>query len=62
MATQYYGIEKGLNVDQVTTGSSTTGKTVEVTVDLADGATREQVMIAIEAIKVYIGKNIWPPA
>lgn len=62
MASRYFGIEKGANVDTVTQGSSTTSKTVELVVDLADGADKNQVLQAIEAIKLEIVKNIWPPA
>lgn len=62
MASRYFGAEKGANVDGVTQGSSTTSKTVEVVVDLADGADKNQVLQALEAIKLYIIANIWPPA
>ncbi len=62
MAVRYFGIEKGANVDGVTQGSSTTSKDVEVTVDLAAAADKQQVLVAIENLKIYITNNIWPPA
>ena len=63
MASRYFGIEMGKTFDDVTQGSSTTSKTVEIVVDLADGATREQVLLAIEQLEMYITKNTnWPPA
>jgi hypothetical protein len=62
MALRYFGVEKGANGDTVTQGSSTTSKTVEVVVDLADGADKGQVLVALEYIKNEIIKNIWPPA
>ena len=62
MAIQYFGCEKGANIDTVTQGAATTSKTVEVTVDLADGADKGQVLHALENIINEIQKNIWPPA
>ena len=43
-------------------GSSTQSKTVEIAIDLADGATRQEVFNAIENIKNYILQDIYPPA
>jgi hypothetical protein len=54
MAVQYIGIEKGAQSTTVTTDTSTTGKTVELAVDLADGATRAQVHLALKAIEQFI--------
>lgn len=63
MAVRYFGIEKGLTMGGITQDSSTTSKTFEFTVDLADGATREQAILAIEQLKNYIAQNTnWPPA
>ena len=62
MAVRYFGIEKGAKFTTVTQGSSSTGKTVEVTVDLADGASKEQVLVALQNLKDYILQNKWPPA
>lgn len=62
MASRYYALDIGENMTEVVEGSSSGSKTVEVVVDLADNATREQVLIAMENIKNYILQNIWPPA
>jgi hypothetical protein len=62
MAVQYFGIEKGAKFTTVTQDSSTTSKTIELTVDLADGASKEQVIVALQNLKDYILQNKWPPA
>jgi hypothetical protein len=62
MASRYYGCERGGKSDSVTDGSSSTSKTVEVVVDLADGANRNEVIEALENIKNYILADQWPPA
>ena len=62
MASRYYGLDVGLPQTSVLEGSSTQSKTVEVVVDLADLATREQVLIALENITNYILQDVWPPA
>jgi hypothetical protein len=62
MAVQYFGIEKGGKFTTVTQDSSSTGKTIEVAVDLADGASKEQVIVALQNLKDYILQNKWPPA
>lgn len=62
MASRYYALDVGLPLTSVVEGSSTQSKTVEVAVDLADSATREQVIVALENIKNYILQDVWPPA
>lgn len=62
MASRYFGIEKGEKFTSITEDSSTTGKTIEVVVDLADGASREQVLVGLENLKNYILQSNWPPA
>lgn len=62
MASRFYALDIGGNQTQVVEGSSTGSKTVEVVVDLADNATREQVLICIENIRNYILQDSWPPA
>lgn len=62
MAVQYFGIEKGAKFTTVTQDSSTTSKTIELAVDLADGASKEQVIVALQNLKDYILQNKWPPA
>lgn len=62
MASRYYALDLGENMTQVAEGSSTQSKTVEIAIDLADGANRQQVFEAIENIRNYILQDIWPPA
>lgn len=54
MAIQYYGVDKGAQYTTVTTGSSTTSKKIELTVDLTGAATRAQVLLGLEAIREFI--------
>lgn len=54
MTIQYYGIEKGAQLTAVTTGTSTTSKKIELTVDLTSTATRKQVLLGLEAIREFI--------
>jgi hypothetical protein len=62
MASRYYALEIGDNEYEVAEGASTQSKTVEIAVNLADSATREQVLVAIDNIKNYILRDVWPPA
>lgn len=62
MASRYYALDIGENEYQVAEGAATQSKTVEVAVDLADNATRDQVLVAIDNIKNYILRDVWPPA
>lgn len=62
MASRYYALDLGENITQVTEDSSTQSKTVEVAIDLADGATRQEVFNALENIKNFILQDIYPPA
>ena len=62
MAVRYFGIEKGFGLDGVTEDSSSTGKTFEFTVDLADSGSRQDALLAIKALEAYVLKSIWPPA
>jgi hypothetical protein len=62
MASRFYALDIGDNEYEVSEGATTQSKTVEVAVDLADNATREQVLIALKNIENYILRDIWPPA
>jgi hypothetical protein len=62
MASRFYALEIGDNEYEVAEGASTQSKTVEVAVNLDDGATRDQVLVALENIKNYILRDAWPPA
>ena len=62
MASRYYALDVGGSIVDVAEGSSTQSKTVEIAIDLADGASRQEVFNAIENIKNYILQDIYPPA
>lgn len=62
MASRYYALEIGDNEYEVAEGASTQSKTVEIAINLDDSATRDQVLVAIDNIKNYILRDIWPPA
>ena len=66
MATRRYKISAGAGVypggvtEEV--GAATDSDTVELTVDLADGMTREEVLNALTTIRGVIATGNWPPA
>lgn len=56
MADTYVGVNKGLAVETVTTGASTTSKAIEVR--FADTVTKKQdVLLGLEQIKKFIITN-----
>lgn len=64
MATRLYGISRGETEFQVTegVGSATSADGIELTVDLAVGLTKEDVLLALKKIEGHIVKGNWPPA
>ncbi|MFZ5791864.1 MAG: hypothetical protein ACOY3L_14325 [Pseudomonadota bacterium] len=64
MATRRFGVSRGETLTQVTeaVGSATAADNVELTVDLATGMTRHEVLMAIQYFKEYILQAKWPPA
>lgn len=63
MASRYFAIAKQhSNPENVTEGSSTGSKDVELVVDLTNSPTRAQVLQAVRAIEGYVQKCNWPPA
>lgn len=65
MATRIWGMSGGEPGHTYVTegvGSAVSADTVELTVDLADSLTREQVLEILEAFKTHILQGIWPPA
>lgn len=54
MAFKYYGVDRGAQATTVTNGSSTTGKKIELAVDLTSAATRADVLLGLEAIREAI--------
>lgn len=63
MATRLYHVDKGGNYRSITqeAGSATTNG-VELTVDLAKLASKKDVLLALDALKVYITSHVWKPA
>jgi hypothetical protein len=51
MASQYYGTDRAHQFSGVTTGTASTGRKIELVVDLSSNATRAEVLRALEAIK-----------
>jgi len=63
MATpHFFGIDLGLSLDTVIDDDSTTGKSVELVVELDDDPTKEQVIVALQNLRDYLLQNDWPPA
>lgn len=64
MATRRYGLSRGETFNQITeaVGAAVATDSVELTVDLASGLTREDVVLAIEKIQHHITQGNWPPA
>lgn len=54
MAIQYIGINRGQQSLNVTTGASTTGKQIELSVDLASNATRQEVLDSLDKLRDFI--------
>ncbi|MCG8548237.1 MAG: hypothetical protein MJE12_28900 [Alphaproteobacteria bacterium] len=63
MATRLYGISRGEGQDQITeaVGAATTDN-VELTIDLAAGLTREDVVLLLDRLSRYILEHDFPPA
>jgi hypothetical protein len=65
MATRQYNMARGDNRDTTiteATGSSVSSGFVQVTVDLAQGATKRDVTKALERLTDHIERAKWPPA
>jgi hypothetical protein len=64
MATRLYGISRGETEFQVVedVGSAVATDNIELTVDLAEDLTKEDVLLALDKFKAHITKGNWPPA
>lgn len=66
MASQYTGVSRGVGypgtLPTVVTGQSTTGKDMELVVDLSKSWTRADVLRGLEALKNFILSNTSPYA
>lgn len=63
MATRLYGISRGEGQEQIAeaVGSATTDD-LELTIDLAVGMTREEVVVLLDRVTRYILEHDFPPA
>lgn len=62
MADRIYGLDRGDTEFDVSEGSSSPTKDVEVVVDLAVSLEKSEVIQKLEEIKNHIVKGDWPPA
>ena len=63
MAKRYMGLSLGSHTEDVSAGSSTQSKDVEVVIDLSvTTLTKSDALIKIDEIKNYIIKQNWPLA
>lgn len=62
MADRIYGLDRGDNEFDVSEGSSSPTKDVEVVVDLAVSLEKSEVIQKLDEIKNHIIKGNWPPA
>lgn len=54
MAIQYFGVNRGQQSTDVVTGASATGRQIELSVDLASGATRKEVLDSLDKLRDFI--------
>lgn len=62
MADRIYGLDRGDVEENVSEGSSSPTKDVEIVIDLAVSLEKSEVLQLIEMIKNHILKGNWPPA
>jgi len=62
MADRIYGLDRGDTEFDVSEGSSSPTKDVEVVVDLAVSLEKSEVLRKLDEIKNHIVKGNWPPA
>lgn len=63
MAKEYYGRDRGQTQYQVVFGAATTGKGVEVVVDLSQNwSTGDLLQALMDIYNFIISSNNWPPA
>ncbi len=60
MADQFYGVDRGANVEGVTTGTSTTSKDVELRIDLSAGLRDAEIEIMVKNILRFRRENPGP--
>jgi len=60
MATQFFGLNRGEQRTSVSTGTSTTGKAIELAVNDAVGITRKEVVDQVQQILDFINSRSSP--
>ena len=54
MSIQYFGLNRGQQLKDIVTGTSTTGKNVEIAVNDAVGITRGELEVLLETLQMFI--------
>lgn len=62
MAAHYFAMELGDAPGDITSGTGSQTKTVEVAIELSDGATQAEVVTLIHTLASHIEQGPWPPA
>jgi len=54
MAKKYFGLNRGQNKDDVTTGAAVLNKGIEIVIDDAQGMTKSEILIKLEELEAAI--------
>jgi hypothetical protein len=54
MATQHFGLNRGERIESVSTGTSGTGKSIDLAIDDTAGLTRGEIEIALDTLQRFI--------
>jgi hypothetical protein len=57
MSIQYFGLNRGQQLSDIVTGTSSTGKNVEVAVNDAVGITRGELEVLVETLQMFISNQ-----
>lgn len=57
MSIQYFGLNRGQQLRDIVTGTSSTGKNVEVAVNDAVGITRGELEVLVETLQMFISNQ-----
>lgn len=62
MGTIYIGINQGEGPYEAAAGTSTTGKNLQIAYDDTKVTSKEQLLLNLERLEVFIGQSNFPPA
>lgn len=62
MAHRFWGLNRGQHDVDVVEGAATGTKDLELNLDLSKNLTKQDVLVLIEAIRLKVMKDVWPPA